>query len=182
VLDAGVEGVVVPRVERAAEAERVIERLHYPPRGSRGLAARRASSYGQDDGQPADAVCMVQVESREAVDEAASIAAVEGVDALVVGCGDLALDLDEDIGRGATRLAEAIAHVQSACAATGIASGVAGPDDPDLLVELAGAGSSVLVLGADVRIYARALRAAFGRLEERSAREAPEPEEAHVRT
>src|SRR4051812_24873549 len=46
VLDAGADGVVIPRVEQAQEAERVVHRLRYPPRGSRGVAARRASAYG----------------------------------------------------------------------------------------------------------------------------------------
>src|SRR5215213_1172282 len=47
-LDAGVDGVVVPRVATVADAEGVVERLRYPPRGSRGLAARRSSAYGRD--------------------------------------------------------------------------------------------------------------------------------------
>jgi 4-hydroxy-2-oxoheptanedioate aldolase len=181
-LDAGVHGVVVPRVEAAGEAERAVGRLRYPPRGSRGLAARRASSYGLDAGQPADPVCMVQIESGGAVDEAGAIARVDGVDALVVGCGDLALDLGEETAHGAVRLQEAIDHVQLACVAARIASGVAGPDDPELLMELAGGRSSVLVLGADVRIYARAMCTGVDRLRNESAREAPEPEEAHVGT
>src|SRR3954452_22048425 len=49
VLDAGVDGVVVPRVEDAAAAEAVVRRLRYPPLGSRGIAARRASGYGGRD-------------------------------------------------------------------------------------------------------------------------------------
>jgi 4-hydroxy-2-oxoheptanedioate aldolase len=181
-LDAGVQGVIVPRVESAAEAQRAVRRLRYPPRGSRGVAARRASSYGLGPRRAADPVCMVQIESGAGVDEAEAIAEVDGVDALVVGCGDLALDLGEDTARRSARLHEAIAHVQRACTAAGIASGVAGPDDPELLIELARGRSTVLVLGADVRIYARALGAAAGRLQNETAHDAPEPEEAHVRT
>ena len=51
----------------------------------------------------------------------------------------------------------------------------------ELLAELSGGRSAVLVLGADVRIYARALRGALGRLTSRSAPAPPRPEEARVR-
>ena len=161
-LDAGVDGVVVPRVARRPEAEAAVGRLRYPPRGSRGTAARRGSRYGAASSRAgAEPVCMVQVESARAVDEAEVLAEVEGVDALVVGCADLALDMGEDPAAGATGVRDAIRRVQRACSAAGIASGIAGPDDPELLAELAGDRSTVRVLGADVRIYARALSVAF---------------------
>ncbi len=51
---------------------------------------------------------------------------------------------------------EAIGQVQRAAKAAGIASGVAGPDDAELLLDLAAPSSTVLVHSADVRIYARA--------------------------
>ena len=172
-LDAGVDGVVAPRVETPDEAERLVERLRYPPRGSRGLAARRASGYRGSAPEP---VCFIQLESRAAVARAEAIARVDGVDALVVGCSDLAVDMGEELAQGWPRCRDAIARVSAACSEAGIASGVAGPDDPDLLVELAGGGAGVLVLGADVRIFARALRGAFARLgDEPTSRHPGEP-------
>lgn len=181
-LDAGVDGVVAPRVERAEQAERVANRLRYPPAGSRGFAARRASAYGAGGGAAPQPVCMVQVESLAGVENAETIASVDGVDAVVVGSADLALHLGDDPGEPSARMSKAIAAVQRACAAAGTASGVAGPDDPCRLAALAGGRSSVLVLGADVRIYARALRGAVERLHDQPAPSAPEPEEAHVGT
>jgi len=178
-LDAGVDGVVVPRVERASEAESVVQRLRRPPRGARGIAARRATAYGaRDAASLPDPVCVLQIESLAAVRGAESIAAVDGVDALVVGCADLAADMEDD--PGAAELRASLDTVRGACAAAGIAFGVAGPDDPNALAEIAGPGAGLLVLGADVRIYAGALRAAFGRLERMAGPETPEPEEAHV--
>lgn len=181
-LDSGVDGVVVPRVERAADAEALLARLRYPPRGSRGLAARRASRYGARPAGRADPILMAQVESVAGVESAGAIAAVDGVDAVIVGCADLALDLGEDPAAPSGALRDAIAHVHEACARAGTASGVAGPDDPRRLVELAGGRPGVLVLGADVRMYARALRAAVARLKDKPEPTAPEPEEAHVAT
>jgi precorrin-4 methylase len=74
---------------------------------------------------------------------------------------------------------DAIARVRRACAAAGVRFGVAGPDDPELLASLAGPGADLLVLGADVRIYAGALSEAVERL--RHEAHAHEREEGHVR-
>jgi 4-hydroxy-2-oxoheptanedioate aldolase len=155
ILDAGADGVVAPRVDSAEAALRLVDRLHHPPRGSRGYAARRASGYGAATAP--DPLCWVQVESGQAVAAAGEIAAVEGVDTLVVGCADLALALGEGLDRRSPALRDAIREVQAAAAAAGIASGIAGPDDPTLLRELAGGHSTVLVNSADVRVCARAL-------------------------
>jgi 4-hydroxy-2-oxoheptanedioate aldolase len=179
-LDAGVDGIVAPRVDGPAEAARVVEAMHHPPRGLRGFATRRGSDYGRESGPGRRPVCMVQVESAAAVEQAAAIAAVDGVDALVLGCADLALALGSD--PSSDRFREAVAEVQRAAEAAGIASGIAGPDDPALLAELAGGRSTVLVLGADVRTYARALDAAVEQLRRELALLAPEQEGSHVST
>lgn len=181
-LDAGVDGVVVPHVDSAEDAERVAGRLRHTPHGSRGLAARRASNYGRYTGLRPRPVCMVQIESGAAVEDADAIAAVDGVDALMVGCADLAASLGDDTDAHSDRFREAIANVQLAAESARIASGIAGPDDPALLVELAGGRSSVLVLAADVRIYARALEAGAQDLRRELALRAPEQEESHVST
>jgi 4-hydroxy-2-oxoheptanedioate aldolase len=181
-LDAGVDGVVVPRVDTALDAARVVERLHHPPRGSRGSAARRASDYGRAPGSGQRPVCMVQVESVAAVEEAEAIAAVDGVDVLVVGCADLALAIGDGAGPSSDRFREAVTEVQRAAEVAGIASGIAGAHDPALLAELAGGRSTVLVLAADIRIYAQALDAGMGQLRRELALRAPEQEESHVST
>jgi 2-keto-3-deoxy-L-rhamnonate aldolase RhmA len=181
-LDAGVDGIVVPRVDSAAAAAGVVERLRYPPHGSRGMAARRGAGYGRPTASRQRPVCMVQVESAAAVEEAEAIAAVDGVDALVVGCADLALALGGDTDPSSNRFRDAVAEVQDAAEAAGIASGIAGPDDPALLAELASGRSTVLVLAADVRIYTRALDAGAGQLRRELALRAPEQEESHVST
>jgi 4-hydroxy-2-oxoheptanedioate aldolase len=179
-LDAGVDGIVVPRVDRAAEAARIVERMYHPPRGLRGSATRRASAYGRMPESAHRPVCMVQVESVAALEEAEAIAAVPGVDALVVGCADLALALGVESGSG--RFRDAVGEVQLAAAGAGVASGIAGPHDPALLAELAGGRSTVLVLAADVRIYARAIDAGMSELRRELALRAPDQEESHVGT
>ncbi|NEU58014.1 aldolase/citrate lyase family protein [Halorussus sp. MSC15.2] len=93
-LDTGVAGVLVPMVETAAEAREAVEATRYPPEGVRGIAGSRANDYGRDLAEQVASggdhlVTVVQVETERAAENAADIAAVEGVDALLVGPADL---------------------------------------------------------------------------------------------
>jgi 4-hydroxy-2-oxoheptanedioate aldolase len=193
ILDAGVAGVVAPRVESAVAAARLVEQLRRPPRGSRGAAARRANGYGRAGapgnrpssaaGQDPDPLCLAQIESPGGVEAAAEIAAVDGVDALVVGCADLSHSLGEE-GRllGSSTVVDAVEQVQRDAAARGLPSGIAGPDDPAVLAQLAAGRSTLLVLSADVRLYARAVDAAVAALRGKRAARTHEPRDAHVRS
>ena len=129
-LDAGVDGVVAPRVESAAQARRLVDRLRRLPRGSRGYASRRSNSYGRVTGAPADPLCLVQIETSDGVEAAAEIARVDGVDALVVGCSDLALSLDGEPEPRSPRLREAIGRIQSAAEESGVGVGDRRPRRP----------------------------------------------------
>jgi 4-hydroxy-2-oxoheptanedioate aldolase len=152
ILDAGVDGVVAPRVQSAADAAALVRRLRYPPAGSRGYGPRRAGGYGRASEPPAPE-CTVQIESAEGVAEAEAIAAVDGVDSLVVGCGDLALAL----GSEGDALRDAVRHVADAAAAAGIAFGVAAGGPPARVAGLLVARPDLVVYSVDVRLYARAV-------------------------
>jgi 2-keto-3-deoxy-L-rhamnonate aldolase RhmA len=94
VLDTGVSGVLVPMVQSVEEAREAVEATRYPPEGVRGIAGSRANDYGRDlaaqvDGDEGTPATILQVESEQAVADAGDIAAVEGVDALLVGPADL---------------------------------------------------------------------------------------------
>jgi 4-hydroxy-2-oxoheptanedioate aldolase len=166
-LDAGVDGVVAPGVESAEQARRLVERLRYPPRGSRGFAARRAHSYGRPGIAvgSSDPVCIAQIESPAGVAGAAEIAAVDGVDALVVGSADLSLALGAAHRLESGVLGDALARVRASAAGAGIPWGIAGPDDALLIQQLGGGDSTIVVYSADVRVYARAWDEAIAALE-----------------
>jgi 4-hydroxy-2-oxoheptanedioate aldolase len=96
VLDAGVEGVMVPNVETADDARAVVAACRYPPAGRRGsaLGSARASDYGVNSSKyrqaAADELLIVlQIESPKAVEGIDAIAAVDGVDVLFIGPHDL---------------------------------------------------------------------------------------------
>ncbi|HEX7299597.1 MAG TPA: aldolase/citrate lyase family protein [Solirubrobacteraceae bacterium] len=164
VLDVGIDGVVVPRLETAAEAADVVARMHYPPAGTRGFAARRGAGYdGQvrDDDGPA---CLVQIESRAAVTAAPEIAEIHGVDALVVGSADLALDLGVPAELTGVAMRAALAAVRDAAHGAGAAFGLAVSGEPEVIAGAAGGCADLIVYSADVRIYAKALDEAGARL------------------
>jgi 4-hydroxy-2-oxoheptanedioate aldolase len=170
VVDAGVDGVVVPRVESALEARAVVARLRYPPAGNRGFGPRRAARYGRTRAFWAAAEsrvrCAVQIESRAGVAAAAQIAAVDGVDALVVGCSDLSLELDAPHDLAAPALRAAVDDVAGAAALAGIRFGLAASGDLSAIAELSAGRADLIVYGTDARIYSAAIDAAAESLEE----------------
>lgn len=98
VLDAGARSIMFPFIQNAAEARAAVASTRYPPEGTRGVAAmHRASRFGGVKdylAKAADGICVVlQLETREAVEALPEIAAVEGVDCLFVGPGDLSASL-----------------------------------------------------------------------------------------
>jgi len=96
-MDMGADGVMVPMVNSAEEATELAAAALYAPEGTRGMAAGivRATRYGVDTGEylrhyRRHFVLMVQIETRQAVDCAGAIAAVDGVDCVFIGPFDLA--------------------------------------------------------------------------------------------
>jgi 2-keto-3-deoxy-L-rhamnonate aldolase RhmA len=168
-LDAGLDGIVAPRVESADEARRLVERLGYPPAGARGFGPRRAGGYGRVerfwDSADARVCCTVQIESLAGLAACDEIAAVDGVDAVVVGCADLALALDVPGQLDDPAVREGIDAVADACARADVAFGLAAGGDAATLAELAAGRAELVLYSADVRIYAGAIDAAVRALE-----------------
>lgn len=120
VLDLGAAGVICPHVDSVAEAEELVQAIHYPPRGRRGFAAyTRAGGYGLRSGADhltryADGPLVIaMIESDKAVASAGAISAVDGIDLLFVGPADLAVDKGI-VGSDQTPVADALARVRSA--------------------------------------------------------------------
>ena len=96
ILDAGAQSLMIPQVETAELAAAAVAACRYPPPGTRGYAAGvvRASTYGLEPDYVAKAnenlLLVLQIESAAAVEQAAEICAVEGVDVVFIGVNDLA--------------------------------------------------------------------------------------------
>jgi 2-keto-3-deoxy-L-rhamnonate aldolase RhmA len=97
-LDLGVEGVMCPQVNSAAQAETWASALHYGPAGSRGIAFfHRGARFGTEPDPVAVAreqtLGIAQIESPAAVEAVEEIAAVDGIDVLFVGPSDLSYSM-----------------------------------------------------------------------------------------
>jgi 2-keto-3-deoxy-L-rhamnonate aldolase RhmA len=129
VLDAGAEGIIVPQVSTAEEAERAVRLAHYPPRGTRGLGTARANRYGlglagQLDRARERVVVVVQAETAEAVRNIESIARVPDLDAVFVGPFDLSASLGHPGEVEHPRVRAGIARVAEACGGVGVRTGI----------------------------------------------------------
>ena len=99
-LDAGAQGIVVPHVNSADEARAVVTHSRFPPLGSRSVAGSAPQleyatvPMGQAIEQlNAATLVVVMIETAAAVEAVEEIAAVPGVDVLLIGTNDLCADL-----------------------------------------------------------------------------------------
>jgi 4-hydroxy-2-oxoheptanedioate aldolase len=93
-LDLGADTVMIPMVDDAEQARAAVAACRYPPEGRRGVGPWRAMARGIPFAHYAEFMAenlfvMVQIESERGVANAREIAAVDGVDMIVVGPNDL---------------------------------------------------------------------------------------------
>jgi 4-hydroxy-2-oxoheptanedioate aldolase len=133
-LDAGMATLMVPYVQSVEEAQAAVDAIRYPPQGSRGVAAmHRASRYGRFHDYIARAnqelFLIVQIETVAALERCAAIAAVDGVDAVFFGPGDLAASMGLTGQAAHPKVTEAIEDGLKRCRPTGKCVGVLSPND-----------------------------------------------------
>ena len=128
-LDAGALGIIVPLVNDAAEAARAVAACRYPPQGIRSYGPVRAAGVigSRDPEDLAEQVlCIVMVETREALERVGEIAATPGLDGIYIGPSDLALSLGLSPTLDVTEEAhvEAVRRIREACHRHGVAAGI----------------------------------------------------------
>lgn len=99
VLDMGPDIIAFPWINTVNDAKEAISACKYPPKGVRGFNPQRAGYYGQM-GQSTyvrkaeeDTLIWMIIEQKKGFDNLEEILQVEGVDGVVLGPGDLSLDL-----------------------------------------------------------------------------------------
>ena len=130
VLDMGAEGIMCPKITNPADARQVVNGIHYPPHGNRGIAQMiRASGFAQDFSRYYQAsyetiLGVVQIETLDVLDHLDEVAAIDGVDVLFIGPADLSMALgifgQFDHPRFKEALRETVSAAQKAGKATGI--------------------------------------------------------------
>ncbi|WCB93337.1 4-hydroxy-2-oxo-heptane-1,7-dioate aldolase [Baekduia alba] len=164
-LDAGAQGVVVPRVSSAAEAMAAVQAARLPPVGLRGLGPSRAAAHGTDipgyQRRANDELLLaIMVETRQALEELDELVAVDGVDLVFVGPGDLASSLGIEDPRS-PELRDAIVDVLARAREAGRLTGMfaATPEDA---VRWHASGVNLVFLGSDMMWLTRAAAIALG--------------------
>jgi 4-hydroxy-2-oxoheptanedioate aldolase len=174
-LDVGAHGVVVPMVNSAAEAQRAVAACRYPPEGSRGFGPLRAALH--IPGTPSEVnrkiTCCVMIETVEAVAAADEICATPGLDAVLIGPGDLAMSLGIIPGQKSDELAEAIQTAVAACQRHGVPSIIAARTVSDVAAAVA-AGHQMISVCSDVAVLRDGLTNAIGAAREALATRAVE--------
>jgi 4-hydroxy-2-oxoheptanedioate aldolase len=170
-LDVGAQSLIVPFVQNADEARRAVAATRYPPHGMRGVAvATRAGGYGRIAGYLSRAheeLCvLVQIETRAALAHIESIAAVDGVDGLFIGPGDLSADLGRLGDPGHPDVREAIDGAIGRIRATGKVAGILAPVEADARHYL-DMGCLFVAVGSDVGLLARQSEALAARFSPR---------------
>src|SRR5256714_7047244 len=132
-LDNGALGVIVPHVDTVERAKQIARGFRYPPLGTRSWGGPPAAfgyrAPGNAEAQAAlnkTILVVAMIESPQAVSNAKEIAAVEGIDALLIGTSDLTAEMGISGRIDHPRVAEAYASVGAACRASGNALGIGG--------------------------------------------------------
>lgn len=119
-LDLGVAGVIVPMVNTADEAARVVQHAKYPPAGRRSVGVGRAHRYGANfrvyvDTSNEYTALIVQIEHIQAVQNLESILEVPGIDGVLVGPFDLSASMGKPGHTNDPEVREAIERVVNVC-------------------------------------------------------------------
>jgi 4-hydroxy-2-oxoheptanedioate aldolase len=164
-LDAGAEGVFFPLVRSAADVERCVAAVRYPPAGTRGwgpfVAASRhgvsAAEYSRVVGPYV--TCCVQIETLEAVQGIEEIVRVPGVDLVMIAPYDLSSALGVEGQFDAPSFVDAVAAVERAVASAGIPLCGVALSEPRARELLGRGGYRALLRGVDVFMLAEAVAA-----------------------
>lgn len=159
VLDGGAQGVIVPHIDTAEQARGVVGCTRFPPQGRRSVMGSgpavgyRALPLGEINALlNAQTLLIAMLETPTAIVNADAIAAVDGIDMLLIGSNDLCTEMGIPGELRHPRLRVAYASVARACAARGKALGVGGiRGDTALQRDLVGLGARFIVAGSDVQ-------------------------------
>jgi 2-keto-3-deoxy-L-rhamnonate aldolase RhmA len=166
VLDSGAVGVIVPHVNSKAEAQAVVDAARFPPIGHRSIAGLNAvSGYRPRPATELTAelerrtVVAVMIETPSAVEASDAIAAVEGLDMILLGPSDLTAEMGIHGQYENEHFHHAVESVAAACRSHGVALGVAGIKPLDLLSRFVDLGLRFISAGTDIGMMTEAATA-----------------------
>jgi 2-keto-3-deoxy-L-rhamnonate aldolase RhmA len=155
-LDNGALGIVMPHVDTAEEAREVVSKLKYPPVGHRSMGGigphyglRSASTSEAAKALNAANLTVVMLETPTAIANAEAIAAVPGVDVLLIGSNDLCAEMGIPGDFGNERLADAYRVMIAASKKHGKFPGMAGIYNEAIMPRYIEMGARFILSGQD---------------------------------
>ena len=153
-LDLGVDGLLIPRVNTASDAQAAVNAAKYHPLGKRGVGPWRASNYYQNFSEYVSTAngattLILQIEDADGVENLEEILAVDGFDAAYIGPADLSASMGIFGKFDHPEFIHTVETIRQKCAAAGIPLGF---DTQNIthLTDLANRGFQILTLGSDM--------------------------------
>jgi 4-hydroxy-2-oxoheptanedioate aldolase len=164
ILDAGAMGIVVPGVQSAAEAVAAVRAVKHAPLGDRSFAGSASQLHYRP--LPTDrtireldstSMVIAMIESRAGLDAMEEIAAVDGVDVLLLGASDLSSELGYPGQVDHPLVDEAFVNLIELCKQQGISAGIGGLGArPDLIRRYRQRGATFISTGNDISFLSAA--------------------------
>jgi len=155
-LDNGAAGVIVPHVDTVDQARQIAAAFRYPPSGSRSWGGPSAlfgyRAPGAAEAQAAinpEILVVAMIESSEGLANAAGIAAVEGIDGLLIGTSDLTAEMGISGQILHPRVEDAYRSVGAACRKARKFLGMGGVYEPDSMKRYIDLGARFILTGSD---------------------------------
>ncbi len=156
-LDGGAFGIVVPHVDTADEAREIVDRLKYPPVGHRSVTGAlpqfefKAMPLTEASAAINENMLIVaMLETPEAIANADAIAAVPGIDVLLIGTNDLSSEMGIPGELMHPRIGQAYETMVAACKKHGKWAGMGGVYSDDGLRHYIGMGVQMVLAGSDL--------------------------------
>jgi len=161
VLDTGCDGIIVPMVNNAGEAEKAIAAARYPLEGKRSVGLARAHKYGASFSEylekaNSSLIVMIQIEHTDAVKNIDSILKVKGIDAIFIGPYDLSASMGLTGKVNHPEVRAAVDLIKKKCLEAGLPYAIFG-GTPESLEQDIKEGCTYPVCGVDVSILSRSL-------------------------
>ena len=157
VLDCGAMGVVFPHVENADIAKKLVSYCLYPPKGHRSMTgvlpqldfkqnaiAEVASIINEN------MLIVIMLESPEAIENVETIAAIDGVDVVLIGTNDLCMEMGIPGDYSNPKVKDAYIKVIEACKKHGKTPGMGGVYNEELMSEYIKMGMRFILSGSDL--------------------------------
>jgi 2-keto-3-deoxy-L-rhamnonate aldolase RhmA len=166
ILDGGAQGVIFPHVDTPQEAQRLVRACRYPPRGTRSftfpgpqLGYQHLKAAEAMQALDSETLIVMMIETPEAVENAGAIAAVDGVDVVLIGGQDLCSTMGIPGQTNDPRFVEAVGRVADAAKVAGKWPGLGGIYDETLLRSFIEKGIRFFLGGADISFLMAGARA-----------------------